>query len=46
MKYVIDIDALKKCINLLPTSYSEFGCIYLNDVIKLIDAFPKDQFKE
>ena len=25
MKYIVDIDALKDCLDLLPTSYSEIG---------------------
>ena len=43
MKYIIDIDALKDCLDLLPTSYSDIGCVDLNDVKKLIDRFPKDR---
>ena len=42
MKYIIDIDALKSCLDLLPTSYSDLGHVDLNDVKKMIDAFPKD----
>ena len=46
MKYIIDIDALKDCLDLLPTSYTDIGCVDLNDVKKLIDRFPKEEFKE
>lgn len=46
MKYIIDIDALKDCLDLLPTSYSDIGYVDLNDVKKLIDRFPKEEVKE
>lgn len=43
MKYIIDIDALKACLDLLPTLYSDVGCVELNDVKRMIDRFPKDK---
>ena len=46
MKYIIDIDALKDCLDLLPTSYSDIGYVDLDDVKKLIDRFPKEEVKE
>ena len=44
MKYIIDIDALKDCLDLLPTSYSDVGCVELKDVYKMIDRFPKEKY--
>ena len=48
MKYVIDLEALKSCIDLLPTRGAVNGEILVNriDVKALIDAFPKDELKE
>ena len=43
MKYIIDIDALKDCLALLPTSYTEIGAVNLNDVCAMIDRFPKEK---
>jgi hypothetical protein len=43
MKYIIDIDALKDCLDLLPTSYTEIGSVNLNDVHAMIDKFPKEK---
>ena len=43
MKYIIDIDALKACLDLLPISYSDVGYVELNDVKRMIDRFPKDK---
>ena len=44
MKYIIDIDALKDCLDLLPTSYSDIGSVELNDVKRMIDRFPKEKY--
>lgn len=44
MKYIIDLDALKDCLDLLPTSYSDIGSVDLNDVKKMIDRFPKEKY--
>lgn len=43
-KYVIDVDALKECIKLLPTRYdgSNFTTVRIDDVFEMIDKFPKD----
>lgn len=46
MKYIIDIDALKECLDLLPTSYSDIGYVELEDVYKMIDRFPKEEYVE
>lgn len=46
MKYIIDLDALKECLYLLPTSYLEIGSVDLKDVIKMIDKFPKEKVNE
>ena len=46
MKYIIDVDALKECLDLLPRSYSDVDCVDLNDVKKMIDRFPKDEVKD
>ena len=44
MKYIIDINALKDCLDLLPTSCSDIGCVELSDVKKMIDKFPKEKY--
>ena len=44
MNYIIDIDALKDCLNLLPVSYSDAESVCLTDVINMIDKFPKKDF--
>ena len=43
-KYIIDVDALKECIKLLPKKYdgSNFTTVRMDDVIEMIDKFPKD----
>lgn len=46
MKYIIDIDALKECLDLLPRSYSDVGYVELSDVNKMIDAFPKEKYTD
>lgn len=46
MKYIIDLDALKNCLDLLPTSYSDPDYVDLCDVKKMIDQFPKDKVNE
>ena len=48
MKYIIDLDALKECLNLMQRPFCHGGkdCVYLNDVKGLINSFPKDEFKE
>lgn len=46
MKYIIDIDALKDCLDLLPTSYTEIGSVDLHDVHAMIDRFPKEKVEE
>lgn len=44
MKYIIDIDALKDCLDLLPSSYSDPDYVDLGDVKKMIDRFPKEKY--
>lgn len=46
MKYVVDIDALKSCLDLLPTSCSDIGHVDLEDVKKMIDRFPKEEVED
>lgn len=45
-KYIIDVDALKDCINLLPIPYrvNEIDMVCLNEVQAMIDKFPKDKY--
>ena len=45
-KYIIDVDALKECLNLLPKRYdaSNYTTVRLDDVLEMIDKFPKDSF--
>lgn len=43
MKYIIDIDALKECLNF--TAFSKINgqpAAYLDDVKHFIDSFPKE----
>lgn len=46
MKYIIDIDALKACLNLINKPYciNNKDCVYLATVLELIEEFPKDEF--
>lgn len=46
MKYIIDIDALKDCLDLLSTLCSNIGYVDLNDIKKMINRFPKEEVKE
>ena len=48
MKYIIDIDALKSCLALLPKpiKYNNGACVYLEEVFDMIDAFPKEKCVE
>lgn len=43
MEYIVDLDSLKKCLDLLPVKMrmNQEKYIDLDDVKKLIDAFPK-----
>lgn len=47
MKYIIDLDALKNCLNLLYKPFSNDGedLVYLADVQEMLDRFPKDEVK-
>ena len=43
-KYIIDVDALKECINLLPKNYDgAITTVRIDDVLEMIDKFPKDR---
>lgn len=44
MKYIVDLDALKECVALLPkpVTYDGKSCVYLEDVFSMVDAFPKE----
>lgn len=48
MKYIIDLDAIKDCLDLLnnPTIINGNPTVYLADVIEMIDKFPKDEYEE
>lgn len=48
MKYVIDLDSLKECFDLLPTPFIKEGkvCVYLDTVKEMIDKFPKKEVKD
>ena len=46
MKYIIDIDALKNCLGLLPRSFSDLACVDIDDVNRMIDAFPKEKAED
>lgn len=48
MKYIVDIDALKDCLDLMTKPYCVNGrdTFYVEDVKSLIDAFPKEKVKE
>lgn len=45
MKYIVDIDRLKDCLDLLPRSWSDDGCVEMHDVMEMIDRFPKKKEK-
>lgn len=44
MKYIIDIDALKECLSLLPTSTHSPEYVDIKIVNKMIDSFPKEKY--
>lgn len=51
MKYIIDLDALKECLDLLSRhNIVKNGqtdvCVVLCDVKNMIDRFPKEKFNE
>lgn len=45
-KYIIDLDALMSCLDLLPVPSSINGndCVYLDDVFAMIARFPKEDY--
>ena len=46
MKYIVDLDALIKCMDVLEKPDGNGKLVRLDDVKKLINAFPKDELKE
>lgn len=48
MKHIVDLDALKNCLTLIPkpVTYDGRDCVYLEDVFCMIDAFPKEEVKK
>lgn len=46
MKYIIDLDALKDCIDLLPkpVKNGNLEYVYLQIVKEMIDKFPKEEY--
>ena len=49
MKYIVDLDALINCMDLLPKPLKRADgsiLVRLDDVKELIKAFPKDELKE
>lgn len=44
MKYIVDVDALKECLDLInqPCEVRGRACVYLDTVKEMIDRFPKD----
>lgn len=48
MKYIIDLDAFKECMELLRKADTSCGMhtVYIKDVKALMDVFPKEEYKE
>ena len=48
MKYIIDVEALKGCFDLLPKPFITDGkaCVYLDSIKEMIDKFPKEEYVE
>ena len=48
MKYIVDLDDFKKCLDLIekPTKINGEALVKLESVKMLIDAFPKEKIKE
>lgn len=48
MKHIVDLEALKNCLALLPNPCMLDGksCVYLDSVFDMIDAFPKEEVKK
>ena len=46
MKYIIDLDALKDCLELLATPHKKDMLVSVEAVNKMIDKFPKEECKE
>ena len=46
MKYIVDLDALKDCLELLAMPRKKDKLVDVEAVKKMIDKFPKDEHKE
>ena len=46
MKYIIDLDALKECLELLAMPHKKNKLVSVEAVNKMIDKFPKEEFSE
>ena len=48
MKYIVDLDDFKKCLDLIekPAQINGEAVVKLESVKRLIDAFPKEKIKE
>ena len=46
MRYIIDLDALKDCLELLSVQRKKDNLVDIEAVKKMIDKFPKEEFKE
>ena len=48
-KYIIDVDAFRECLDLLPNPI-KYGdgtyTVYLEDVKELLNRFPKDKYEK
>ena len=47
MKYIVDLDGLKACLDLVfkPAVMEGYALVRLEDVKSLVDKFPKDEYK-
>lgn len=46
MKYIIDLDALKECLELLAVPRKKDNFVDVEAVKKMIDKFPKEELNE
>lgn len=48
MEYIINIDSLVDCLELIetPLAYNGKPCVYLDDVLDMIYEFPKKEYKD
>lgn len=47
MKYIVDLDNFKACLDLVfkPAIMEGYALVRLEDVKSLVDKFPKDEYK-